>query len=78
MEQLAAGCSAACFLGDDIGDLPAFAALGRLAAADGLATVGVAVQDAETAPEVAAAADLIVEGPAGAMAVLAWLAAASS
>jgi len=44
---------------------------------DGLATVGVAVQDAETDPEVAAAADLVVEGPVGAMAVLAWLEAAA-
>lgn len=78
VELLAEGCSAACFLGDDLGDLPAFAALGRLAATDGLATVGVAVQDAETAPEVAAAADLMVEGPAGAMAVLAWLDTAST
>jgi len=77
VEQLTAGCSAACFLGDDLGDLPAFAALGRLAAVDGLATVGVAVQDAETDPEVAAAADLVVEGPVGAMAVLAWLEAAA-
>jgi hypothetical protein len=37
----------------------------------------VAVQDAETAPEVAAVADLVVDGPAGAMAVLAWLDAAA-
>ena len=78
VEQLTEGCSAACFLGDDLGDLPAFAALGRRAVADGMATVGVAVQDAEAAPEVAAVADLIVAGPAGAMAVLAWLDAASA
>jgi len=77
VEQLTAGCSAACFLGDDLGDLPAFAALGRLAATEAMTTVGVAVQDAETAPEVAAVADLVVDGPAGAMAVLAWLDAAA-
>ena len=70
--ELAVGCSAACFLGDDLGDLPAFAALGRLADA-GASTVGVAVTDAETAPEVAASADLVVDGPEGAAAVLAWL-----
>lgn len=72
VEELSAGCTAACFLGDDVGDLPAFAALGRLATG-GTATVGIAVRDAETAPEVAAAADLVVEGPEGAVAVLAWL-----
>jgi trehalose 6-phosphate phosphatase len=77
VERLTEGCSAACFLGDDLGDLPAFAALSRRAVTDGLVTVGVAVQDAETAPEVAAAADMIVEGPSGAKAVLAWLDAAS-
>jgi trehalose 6-phosphate phosphatase len=76
VEQLTSGCSAACFLGDDLGDLPAFAALGRLAAMGAMTTVGVAVQDAETAPEVAAAADLVVDGPEGAVAVLAWLDAA--
>jgi len=78
VEELTDGCSAACFLGDDLGDLPAFAALGRLAVTRGLGTVGVAVQDAEAAPEVAAVADLVVEGPAGALAVLAWLDAAST
>jgi trehalose 6-phosphate phosphatase len=78
VEQLTEGCAAACFLGDDLGDLPAFAALGRLAVTRGLDTVGVAVQDAEAAPEVAAVADLIVEGPVGAMAVLTWLDGASA
>jgi trehalose 6-phosphate phosphatase len=73
VEQLTEGCSAACFLGDDLGDLPAFAALARLAVTRGLDTVGVAVQDAEAAPEVAAVADLTVQGPEGAMAVLTWL-----
>ena len=73
--RLTDGCRAACFLGDDLGDLPAYAALADRAAADGTAVVGVAVRDAETAPEVLAAADLVVEGPEGALAVLAWLAA---
>jgi trehalose 6-phosphate phosphatase len=71
---LTEGRAAACFLGDDLGDLPAFAALARRRTEDGLAAVGVAVRDAETAPEVAAAADLTVDGPEGAVAVLEWLA----
>jgi len=74
VREAARGCSAAAFFGDDLGDLPAFDELDRLAADDGLATVGVAVIDGEAAPEVAARADLSVDGPAGALAVLAWLA----
>jgi len=65
---------AVAFFGDDIGDLPAFVELARLAEVDGTDTVGVAVVDGETAPEVAAAADLTVDGPSGALAVLTWLA----
>ncbi len=78
VRQLTEGCGAACFLGDDLGDLPAFAELARRSAEDGLATVGVAVRDAETAPEVADAADLAVDGPEGALAVLRWLEAATT
>ena len=73
VRRLAAGCTAVCFLGDDLGDLPAFVELGRLRAEDGLAAVGVAVIDDETAPEVADAADLHVRGPKGALEVLEWL-----
>ena len=65
-EGLTEGCRAACFFGDDLGDLPAFAALAHEAAGDGAAVVGVAVDDTETAPEVLAAADLVVDGPEGA------------
>ena len=78
LRRLSHGCRAACFLGDDIGDLPAFTELGRLRAATGLATVGVAVVDLETAPEVAAVADLTVAGPEGALAVLEWLVVGAS
>lgn len=74
VRSLAAGCRAACFLGDDLGDLPAFAALSELRAAGSLATVSIAAVDAESAPEVAEAADAVVDGPAGALAVLRWLA----
>jgi trehalose 6-phosphate phosphatase len=58
----------ACF-GDDLGDLAAFAALDRFAAL-GVDVTKVAVVDAESPPQVAAAADLVVEGPAGALTVL--------
>jgi trehalose 6-phosphate phosphatase len=76
--RLVEGCSAACYLGDDLGDLPAFAALTRLAAGHGLATVSVAVVDEESAPEVAEAADVVVPGPSGALILLGWLAGAES
>jgi trehalose 6-phosphate phosphatase len=58
----------ACF-GDDLGDLPAFAALGDLSA-EGIAVARVAVLDPEGPPEVAAQADVTVQGPAGALALL--------
>jgi len=66
VEELAAGCDAACFLGDDVGDIPAFEALDRLAE-KGLTVVKVGVADAETDPEVLARADVVVDGPAGAV-----------
>ncbi len=69
VEDLAGGCDAACFLGDDIGDLPAFTALDRLAE-KGVAVVKVAVETEDTAAELRARADVVVDGPAGAVA---WL-----
>ncbi len=69
-----AGCSAACYLGDDLGDLPAFAALEHLASVEGLTTVSVAVVDSESAPEVAEAADVVLGGPLEALNTLRWLA----
>jgi len=74
---LVGGFRAVCFLGDDLGDLPAFAALDRLASEGGVGTVTVAAVDAEAAPEVEAAATVAVPGPAGALAVLRWLADAA-
>ncbi|MGO9341460.1 MAG: trehalose-phosphatase [Acidimicrobiales bacterium] len=64
---------AACYFGDDIGDLQAFRALDRLART-GTATVRVAVADAESPPQVLAAADMIVEGPSEACRLLRALA----
>lgn len=69
VEARAAGMTAACYIGDDRGDLPAFAALDRLAAA-GLATVKVAVRTPDASPELLAQADERVDGPAGAVAFL--------
>ncbi len=63
----------ACF-GDDLGDLPAFEAVSALRRA-GATTVTVAVVDAESAPEVVAMADITVDGPEAAVALLEALAA---
>ncbi|HEX4220654.1 MAG TPA: trehalose-phosphatase [Acidimicrobiales bacterium] len=74
VERLARGARCACYLGDDLGDLPAFAALDRLAAEAGTTVVKVAAGDRECPPEVEASADVIVEGPPGALRLLEWLA----
>lgn len=66
VEELAAGRAAACFLGDDVGDVPAFAALDRLAAT-GMATVRVAVRSEGVAAELVDRADVVVDGPQGAV-----------
>lgn len=69
VERLGPGYRAVACFGDDLGDLPAFAALDRLAAT-GVAVARVAVGDAESPPEVLAAADVVVQGPAGALDLL--------
>jgi trehalose 6-phosphate phosphatase len=69
VEELASGLRAACFVGDDMGDLPAFAALARLRVA-GVDTLSVAVGGAETPAEVLTAGDVVVPGPAGVLALL--------
>ena len=74
IRRLVEGYAAACYLGDDLGDLPAFAALAQLSTAEGMATVSVAVVDDESAPEMAEAADLTVPGPGEALGLLGWLA----
>lgn len=60
---------AVCFLGDDVGDLPAYDALDRLAAV-GVHALRVAVRSAEAPPALLERADVVVEGPAGAVAFL--------
>jgi trehalose 6-phosphate phosphatase len=62
------------FCGDDLGDLTAFAAV-RALRADGIPGCAVASASAES-PQVAAAADLVVDGPEGIVALLAAIAAA--
>lgn len=66
----------AAVFGDDVGDLPAFEAVGELHSPDGrpLRVVRVAAVDAESAAEVAERADLTVPGAAGAVALLQALA----
>ena len=69
VEDLAAGLDAACFVGDDVGDLPAFDALDRLAAG-GMTVVRVAVATSESVGEMVTRADAVVAGPEGALALL--------
>ncbi len=69
LRDLATGLGAACFLGDDRGDLTAFRALDDLAA-DGLRAVKVAVGSDEAPAELLDAADVTVAGPAAAVELL--------
>jgi trehalose 6-phosphate phosphatase len=70
------GPASVLYCGDDLGDLPAFAAA-RALRDEGIATCTVASASPEV-PEVAAAADLVADGPAGVVALLTALAAAAS
>ena len=65
---------AACYLGDDLGDLPAFAALEELAAAVDGRTVRVAVLGPESPEALSRQANLAVDGPHGALGLLQELA----
>jgi trehalose 6-phosphate phosphatase len=56
------GARAVVVAGDDLGDLPAFAAATELSGGDGLT---VAVRSAEIPPALLANADLVVDGPPG-------------
>lgn len=72
VEGLVDGHSGACFFGDDRGDLTAFDALDRLAPR-GACGVRVAVSSAEAPAELLARADVVVDGPGQAVALLASL-----
>jgi trehalose 6-phosphate phosphatase len=63
---------AVCFIGDDEGDLPAFDALDRLAAA-GAHTVRVVVRGVETSDALLDRADVVLDGPEAVGALLAAL-----
>jgi trehalose 6-phosphate phosphatase len=65
--------AAACFVGDDVGDLAAFDALDRLAT-DGVRTLRVAVGSDEAAGELLRRADLVVDGPEAVVGLLRRLA----
>jgi trehalose 6-phosphate phosphatase len=68
--ELVRGMRAACFLGDDLGDLPAFDALDRLHADEGAHVLRVGVRSAEAPAELLERADVLVDGPPGSLALL--------
>lgn len=59
-----------CFLGDDVGDLPAYVALMELRTQRGLHVVRAVVGSTELPASLAAVADVVIDGPAGAVATL--------
>lgn len=71
-EARARGLTAILYAGDDLADLDAFAAVDRLWG-EGMEGVKVAVGGPETPAALAAAADILVEGPAGLVALLGGL-----
>jgi trehalose 6-phosphate phosphatase len=77
IEGLAGGLRAVCYLADDLGDLPGFDGLDRLAGA-GLHAVRIAVRGPETPAEVVDRADVVVDGPEGGVELLRALAAAAA
>lgn len=78
LERLAtARTGPAVYLGDDVGDLPAFDALDRLELT-GRTTLRVVAGSDETAPALAARADLLVRGPEQVLELLARLADAAA
>ncbi|HEX7166062.1 MAG TPA: trehalose-phosphatase [Acidimicrobiales bacterium] len=68
--ELTDGMRAACFIGDDYGDLPAFDALDRLAADCGASVLRVGVLSSEAPAELIARADVLVDGPEGSLGFL--------
>lgn len=73
--ELVTGATAALVIGDDRGDLAAFGALDRLVDGGGLRhALRVAVRSSESPLELLARADLEVDGPEGALALLTDLA----
>jgi trehalose 6-phosphate phosphatase len=77
VRSLVEGMRAVAVFGDDLGDLPAFDAVAELGAR-GVAAARIAVIDVESDDLVAARSDLVVDGPAGAVALLERLAQAAA
>lgn len=69
VRERARGLRAVAFAGDDTVDLPGFDALDDLAN-DGAATLRIAVRSDEAPPELLQRADVVVDGPAGAVGLL--------
>jgi trehalose 6-phosphate phosphatase len=75
--ELAEGLDPVAYVGDDLGDLPAFDGLDELAGR-GVSTLRVAVDSAEVPPILLSRADLVVDGPGGAEEFLTQVLAAAS
>lgn len=69
LAEAAGGRRQVCFLGDDRGDLTAFDALDRMAGA-GATVLRVGVDSAEAPAELLERADIVVDGPEGALRLL--------
>ena len=69
LEAVTDGLSAVCYVGDDLGDLPAFDALDRLAERS-VHTLRVAVGSAEAPEALLQRADLVLEGPVEVLSLL--------
>jgi trehalose 6-phosphate phosphatase len=67
LRLLAYGLEAACFLGDDAGDLAAFDMLDQLRDAAGMKVLKVAVASSESPDRLISSADIVVNGPTGAL-----------
>ena len=76
VSERSAGLQAVMFAGDDVGDLPAFRAVDRLAT-QGIAALKVAVGGAEMPFEVMRAADVVLDGPAALVELLRAIAASA-
>jgi trehalose 6-phosphate phosphatase len=71
VRELAGGLDAVCFFGDDVGDIPALEALDELRAAGTVAsTLKVVVRSLESSPALLDLADVVVDGPEGAVALM--------
>ena len=71
--ELADGLTAVAYIGDDLGDLPAFDGLDVLSTR-GVDTVRAAVRSAELSPRIVERADVLLDGPAAVVDVLTRLA----